>query len=159
MGSMYRGCALCEVDAEGNLLLTETTAQALGLPATDEPLVLSAHERDQCLVGYARADLHEIRTRSGLDAQVGDASMRRILGIVDVEPRSAQGFTLPAAMRHHGRIESVALVVGAGDRFEIWNPQLAAVQNGVSAGAYAFPAVTWRHTPRGGSRRSRPARY
>lgn len=159
MGSLFRGCALCEVDADGNLLLTESTAQALGLPAADEPLVLSAHERDQCLVGYARADLQEIRTRSGVDAQVSDASMRRILGIVEMEPRNARGFSLPAAMRHHGRIESVALVVGAGDRFEIWNPQLAATQNGVSAGAYAFPPVTWRHPPRGGSRRSRPARY
>jgi len=159
MGSLFRGCALCEVDAEGNLLLSESTAQALGLPATDEPLVLSAHERDQCLVGYASADLQEIRTRSGVDAQVSDASMRRILGIVEMEPRSARGLTLPAAMRQHGRIESVALVVGAGDRFEIWNPQLAAAQNGVSAGEYEFPPITYRGGPRGGTRRARPARY
>lgn len=159
MGSVFRGCALCEVDAEGNLLLTESTAQALGLPATDEPLVLSAHERDQCLVGYASSDLQEIRTRSGVDAQVRDASMRRILGIVDVAPRSARGLTLPAAMRHHGRIESVALVVGAGDRFEIWNPQLAAVQTGVSMGEYEFPPIAYRRGPRGGTRRARPARY
>ncbi|MDQ0250791.1 DNA-binding transcriptional regulator/RsmH inhibitor MraZ [Sphingomonas kyeonggiensis] len=159
MGSLFRGCALCEVDADGNLLLTESTAQALGLPATDEPLVLSAHERDQCLVGYARADLQEIRTRSGVDAQATDAGMRRVLGMVEMEPRNARGLTLPAGMRQHGRIESVALVVGAGDRFEIWNPQLAAAQNGVSTGAYEFPAVTYRHPPRGGSRRFRPARF
>lgn len=159
MGSLFRGCALCEVDADGNLLLTETTAQALGLPATDEPLLLSAHERDQCLVGYARSDLQEIRTRSGVDAQIGDASMRRILGIVEMEPRDARGFTLPAAMRHHGRIESVALVVGAGDRFEIWNPQLAAAQNGVTEREPADPPVAYRHPPRGGTRRARPARY
>jgi len=159
MGSLFRGCALCEVDADGNLLLTESTAQALGLPATDEPLVLSAHERDQCLVGYARADLREIRTRSGVDAQATDTSMRRILGIVDMEPRTERGLSLPAAMRQHGRIESMALVVGAGDRFEIWNPQLAAAQNGVSASPYEFPAVTYRHPPRAGSRRPRSARY
>lgn len=159
MGSQFRGCALCEVDADGNLLVSESTAQALGLPATDEPLVLSVHERDQCLVGYARTNLQEIRTRSGVDAQASDAGMRRILGIVEMEPRNARGLTLPTAMRQHGRIESVALVVGAGDRFEIWNPQLAATQNGVSATEYEFPPITWRHPPRAGSRRARPARY
>ncbi|HWU95258.1 MAG TPA: hypothetical protein VN029_06650, partial [Sphingomonas sp.] len=158
MGSLFRGCALCEVDAEGNLLLSESTAQALGLPATNEPLVLSAHERDQCLVGYASSGLQEIRTRSGVNARVSDTGMRRILGVVEMEPRSARGLVLPTAMRQHGRIESVALVVGAGDRFEIWNPQLAAVQNGVSAGEYAFPPVSYRHPPRAGSRRGRPAR-
>jgi MraZ protein len=159
MGSQFRGCALCEVDAEGNLLLSESTAQALGLPATDEPLVLSAHERDQCLVGYASTNLQEIRTRSGVNAKIGDASMQRMLGIVAMEPRNARGLTLPTAMRQHGRIESVALVVGAGDRFEIWNPQLAATQNGVGAAEYEFPPIIWRHPPRGGSRRARPARY
>ncbi|NWP00964.1 hypothetical protein GY973_23020, partial [Escherichia coli] len=79
--------------------------------------------------------LQEIRTRTerwriadedaGRDGQQHHERMRRLFGIVEVAPRSEHGLTLPAVMRHLGRIESVALIVGAGDRFEIWNPQLA----------------------------------
>lgn len=170
MGSQYLGCALCEVDANGNILLPEPTAKALGLPAQNEPLLLAAHERDQCLVGYARSDLREIQTRTerwqladesaDRDAHVQNEGMRRLLGIVEVAPRSDHGLRLPEAMRNLGRIESVALVVGAGDRFEIWNPQLALAQNSSSADTLARgPAIRHRHAPRAGTRRARPVRY
>lgn len=168
MGSLYLGCALCEVDADGNILLADPTARALGLPAQDEPLFLSTHERDQCLVGYARSHLQEIRTRTerwrladedaGRDARIHHERMRRLFGIVEVAPRSERGLLLPAVMRHLGKIESVALVVGAGDRFEIWNPHLAVAHSDGSFRELADWQVTHRHAPRAGSRRARPAR-
>jgi MraZ protein len=167
MSSLYLGCALCEVDANGNILLPEPTAKALGLPPQDEPLFLSTHERDQCLVGYARSHLQEIRTRTErwqLDdedtgASIRQERIRRLFGIVEVAPLREGGLLLPTAMRHHGRIESVALVVGAGDRFEIWNPQLALAQNDSRARALARGPVIRRHAPRAGTRRARPVRY
>lgn len=169
MGSQYLGCALCEVDANGNILLPEPTAKALGLPAQNEPLLLTAHERDQCLIGYARSDLREIQTRTerwclaeentGRDAHLHNEGMRRLLGIVEVAPRSDHGLRLPERMRNLGRIESVALVVGAGDRFEIWNPQLALAQGDSRLHALPVPRVMRRHAPRAGSRRVRPVRY
>ncbi|MDG2532627.1 hypothetical protein P6144_03120 [Sphingomonas sp. HITSZ_GF] len=168
MGSLYLGCALCEVDADGNILLAEPTARALGLPAPDEPLFLSTHERDQCLVGYARSHLQEIQTRTerwrladedaGRDARLHQDRMRRLFGIVEVAPRNDHGLLLPAVMRHLGRIESVALVVGAGDRFEIWNPQLAVAHSDGRFRELASWQVTHRHAPRAGSRRARPVR-
>lgn len=168
MNSLYLGCALCEVDGDGNVLLAETMARRLGLPAVDEPLFLSTHERDQCLVGYARSHLGEIRTRTerwrladedaGRDARAHHERMRRLFGIVEVAPRSEHGLLLPAVMRHLGRIESVALVVGAGDRFEIWNPQLAVAHTDGRFRELASWQVTHRRPPRAGSRRLRPAR-
>ena len=168
MGSLYLGCTLCEVDAEGNVLLSDHQARGLGLPAIEEPLFLSTHERDQCLVGYARAHLGEIRTRTerwrladedaGRDAQAHHERMRRLFGIVEVAPRNVHGLLLPPVMRHLGRIESVALVVGAGDRFEIWNPQLALAHGDSRFRELASWQVTHRHAPRAGSRRARPVR-
>jgi MraZ protein len=167
MHSLFLGCTLCEVDPDGTILLSDSAAQALGLPAPDEPLFLSTHERDRCLVGYARSHLDEIRTRTerwrladeaaGRNERAHHDRMRRLFGLVETAPRIAGGLALPPAMRHLGRIESVALVVGAGDRFEIWNPQLAMA----SADQRFRELVTWqvaRHAPRAGSRRARPLR-
>lgn len=168
MSSLYLGCALCEVDAEGNVLLADTMARTLGLPAPEEPLFLSTHERDQCLVGYARSHLQEIRTRTerwrladedaGRDAQRHHERMRRLFGIVEVAPRSAQGLMLPAVMRHLGRIESMALIVGTGDRFEIWNPRIAVTHVDGRFRELASWQVMHRRAPRAGSRRLRPVR-
>lgn len=168
MGSLYLGCALCEVDPDGNMLLADPTARALGLPAPDEPVFLSTHERDQCLVGYAKSHLNEIRTHTerwrladenaGRDTRAHHERMRRLFGIVEVAPRSERGLLLPAVMRHLGMIESVALVVGAGDRFEIWNPHLAVAHGDGHFRELASWQVSHRHAPRAGSRRARPAR-
>ncbi len=169
MGSTYLGCALCEVDTDGNVLVTDETAQALGLPALNQPIFFSAHERDHCLVGYARSDLNTVQTRTARwqlsdetdqsDAVTADPRLHRLLGMVEAEPRSAHGLRLPASMRQMGQIESVALIVGAGDRFEIWNPNFVAPTAPRGAAAHGVRPVTWRHQPRAGSRRERPARF
>ncbi len=51
--------------------------------------------------------------------------MRRTFGLAERMGRSEAKLRIPAAMRHLGRIGSLALFVGAGDSFEIWNPELA----------------------------------
>jgi DNA-binding transcriptional regulator/RsmH inhibitor MraZ len=40
-------------------------------------------------------------------------------------PCSGATIQIPAAMRQLGRIDRLALFVGTGDSFEIWNPDLA----------------------------------
>jgi len=167
MGSLFLGCALCEVDADGNVLLADPMARSLGLPAADEPLFLSTHERDHCLVGYAKSHLGEIRTRTerwrladedaGRDMRLHHERMRRLFGIVEVAPRSESGLMLPAVMRHLGGIESIALIVGAGDRFEIWNPQIAVAHTDGRFRELATFQMS-RHPPRAGTRRARPVR-
>jgi DNA-binding transcriptional regulator/RsmH inhibitor MraZ len=51
--------------------------------------------------------------------------MRRTFGLADRLPHGDNVIRIPAAMRHLGRIDRLALFVGAGDSFEIWNPDLA----------------------------------
>jgi MraZ protein len=61
----------------------------------------------------------------GEDARGHYHRMRRTFGLSERMPRGDNSIRIPAAMRHLGRIDDLALFVGAGDSFEIWNPDLA----------------------------------
>ena len=54
------------------------------------------------------------------------ARARRTFGITEEVPYDTSGrIILPPMMRRKGKIEELALFVGVGGTFEIWNPQLA----------------------------------
>lgn len=129
---MFLGSALCEVDQEGNVTIPAFLAEALGAGASE--LLVAKHD-DGCLVGYGRERLATLSARAearrladearGEDARSHYARMRRTFGVVDRMPRAGATIRIPAAMRRLGRIGGLALFVGAGDSFEIWNPDLA----------------------------------
>ena len=129
---MFLGSALCEVDQDGNVSIPAFLAEALGAGAAE--LLVAKHE-DGCLVGYGRERLETLSARAearrladearGDDARNHYARMRRTFGVVDRMPCAGATIRIPAAMRHLGKIGGLALFVGAGDSFEIWNPELA----------------------------------
>jgi MraZ protein len=133
MDALFHGSALCEVDAEGNVRVPEFLSHAL--PAEPDALVVAKHAADRCLVAYGRGHLRKLRARAerrrrieeerGEDGGAHDRRMRRTFGLSDRLSCDAQRFHLSDAMRHLGRIDRLALFVGTGDSFEIWNPQLA----------------------------------
>ncbi len=131
--SLFHGSALCEVDPDGNVAIPEFVAEALEADAAD--LLVSTHAADGCLVGYGRSHLDAIKSRiearriaeeaQGSDGHSHYARLRRAFGLVEKMPRSGTMIRIPAASRHLGRIDRLALFVGTGDSFEIWNPDLA----------------------------------
>ena len=131
MTTLFHGSALCEVDPDGNVALPAFLAEAVG----EAELIVSKHAADGCLVGYDREHLNVLGVRAevrriadedrGEDARNHYRRMRRTFGLVEKMPREAGRIRIPAAMRHLGRIDRLALFVGAGDSFEIWNPALA----------------------------------
>ncbi|MET0310303.1 MAG: hypothetical protein ABW023_16475 [Sphingomonas sp.] len=133
MNTLYHGSAICDVDAEGNIVVPDFLADVLPADAAD--LVVAKHDADACLVGYGRERLTELRAVAerrrlaeedrGEDARHHYHRMRRTFGLADRMPRSDNSIRIPAAMRHLGKIDRLALFVGAGDSFEIWNPDLA----------------------------------
>jgi MraZ protein len=133
MTRLFHGSAICDVDAEGNVSIPEFLADALAVDAAD--LVVAKHDADACLVGYGRERLDMLRDRAerrrqaeedrGEDARNHYHRMRRTFGLADRMPHDSSIIRIPAAMRHLGRIDRLALFVGAGDSFEIWNPDLA----------------------------------
>jgi len=133
MTSLFHGSAICDVDAEGNVSVPAFLADALPTDAAD--LVVAKHDADACLIGYGRERLGELHARAerrrqaeedrGEDARKHYHRMRRTFGLADRMPHGDNVIRIPAAMRHLGKIDHLALFVGAGDSFEIWNPDLA----------------------------------
>jgi MraZ protein len=133
MNGFFLGSELCEVDADGNVRIPGFVTDALDGEAPE--LLVSKNTADGCLIGYDRHFLTELHTRAEARRVAGEARgedarnhyhrMRRTFGIVEKMPSTGATIRIPAAMRHLGRIDRLALFVGAGDSFEIWNPTLA----------------------------------
>jgi DNA-binding transcriptional regulator/RsmH inhibitor MraZ len=133
MTSLFHGSAICDVDAEGNVTVPEFLADALAADTAD--LVVAKHDAEACLVGYGRERLTTLQDRAerrrqaeedrGEDARKHYHRMRRTFGLADRMPHGDNVIRISAAMRHLGKIDRLALFVGAGDSFEIWNPDLA----------------------------------
>ena len=80
-------------------------------------IVFGAHERDSCLSAYEPAHRGSLLGRDG---------SRRLFGFAEEAEFDSRGrVTLPPMMRWKGRIGDLALIVGTGGAFEIWNPDLA----------------------------------
>lgn len=134
MNALYHGNALCEVDADGNVSIPAFVEAAL--PAElGADIIVAKHQQDACLVGYGRDHLSTLAGRAerrrladeerGAEARNHYRRMRSTFGLSERVARDARGLRIPPAMRHLGKIDDLALFVGAGDNFEIWNPMLA----------------------------------
>lgn len=110
-------------------------------------VVIGVHETDPCLRAYDRGYVrilhadHERCRPTESSSEAHHARARRIFGFTEEASYGPDGkITLPPLMRRKGKIEDLALFVGAGGTFEIWNPQLA-----LEAGDVALREVaTWR---------------
>jgi len=134
MNTLYHGSELCEVDADGNVAIPAFLEAALPGEASPE-IIVAKHQGDTCLIGYGRDHLTTLAERAerrrlaeeerGEEARSHYHRMRGTFGLSERMKREGKGLRIPAAMRHLGRIDDLALFVGTGDSFEIWNPVLA----------------------------------
>lgn len=133
-GGLFRGMELRQVEADGRTLLPGFVMRALGDDRGD--LVLGLHEHSPCLSGYdtrheARLadDIERRRLREeerGIPPAVHEARLRRTFAAAAAAAVGEGGdCRLPPLLRRRGRIEGLALFVGTGPSFEIWNPSLA----------------------------------
>lgn len=133
---LFNGSALTAVDAKGRLSVPAFIRGVIERRSDARAVVIGAHEVDPCLTaydrGYARI-LHAENERRRLNEEAAGAApaahyarARRTFGLTEDVPYDSSGrIILPPMMRRKGRIEDLALFVGAGGTFEIWNPQLA----------------------------------
>jgi DNA-binding transcriptional regulator/RsmH inhibitor MraZ len=135
---LFGGSALAPVGGDGRVKLPRFVRETAVRRSEDRTLVLGPHEADPCLTGYDRpyrrmlfADTERLRLAG--EAGPADAKAeaprraRRTFGLTEEAPWSDDGtIRLPAMVRRMGRIDGLALFVGTGGAFEIWNPHLAA---------------------------------
>jgi MraZ protein len=133
---LHNGSALNAVDAKGRLSVPAFIRSMIERRSPEKLLVLGKHETDICLVGYDAnykstllGDVRRQRLRDeeqGVDARVHHSRNRRAFGLTESAPYDTSGrIILPPMMRRIARIEDLVLFVGAGETFELWNPQLA----------------------------------
>jgi MraZ protein len=117
IGAVFSGNALARVSASGAVRLPGFVRQTLARRAESRLLIFGAHETMPCLSGYEPAYRAAFADRNG---------SRRLFGFAEqAEYDRAGRVVLPPMMRWKGRIEALALFVGTGGAFEIWNPAVA----------------------------------
>ena len=117
VGPFFGGNALAPVSAAGRVRLPPFVRDTLARRSLSRRLVFGAHERASCLSAYDPAYRAALRDRDG---------SRRVFGFAEEAEFDQNGsVTLPPIMRWKGRIGALALFVGTGGAFEVWNPELA----------------------------------
>ena len=134
---LFNGSALNAVDVKGRLSIPAFIRGVVERRSDAKAVVLGAHEVDPCLTaydrGYARILHSENERRRLLEETKGDIGdnnhfrrARRTFGLTEDVPYDPSGrIIMPPMMRRKGRIEDLALFVGVGGTFEIWNPYVA----------------------------------
>ena len=133
---LFNGSALTAVDAKGRLSVPAFIRGVIERRSDAKAVVIGMHEVSPCLNaydrGYARILYAEnerrrlIEESAGGDVASHHARARRTFGLTEDVPYDTSGrIILPPMMRRKGQIEDLALFVGVGGTFEIWNPRLA----------------------------------
>ncbi len=124
----FLGNATNAVDAKNRVSVPAGFRDTIERRTKEKWLLLGPHEREPCLVGY---DLHRPgRLQAIIDRRFGDDFgperddyARAAFGSPEKLPLDDNGrIILPPILKDVGGIEGLALFVGAGDFFEVWNP-------------------------------------
>ncbi|HEX8668193.1 MAG TPA: division/cell wall cluster transcriptional repressor MraZ [Allosphingosinicella sp.] len=147
-GHLFSGSALGEVAPDGAVRLPEFVRRVIERRGGTDPVVIGVHESDPCVTAHLRGDWPSIRAeleRRRLRDEAAGAGFdehhrraRRTFGLAEERQTDRRGrIVLPELMRRRGRIDGLALFIGTGAGFEIWNPEVAREAGGEELRALA----------------------
>ncbi|HZF43946.1 MAG TPA: division/cell wall cluster transcriptional repressor MraZ [Sphingomonadaceae bacterium] len=131
---LFQGSALNAVDAKGRVSIPAFLRSVVEKRGDAKALVLAKHDSFPCISaydhGYAavqHAKLERLYEREEAEpAALATYHRRNMLafGATEEVPYDSGGrVLLPPMMRRKGGIEDLALFIGAGETFQIWNPR------------------------------------
>ena len=132
---LFQGSALNSVDAKGRVSVPSFLRSVIERRGDARTITLAKHEAFPALSAYdpAYAALKHSKLERLLekeetnpDAQL-DYEQRNLMAFAATEevPYDSSGrIVLPPMMRRKGQIEDLALFLGTGETFQIWNPKL-----------------------------------
>jgi MraZ protein len=132
---LFQGSALNAVDAKGRVSVPAFLRSVVERRGDARTIVLAKHESFPALSAYdpAYAALKHAKLERLFEKQEGDADaaldyqQRNLMAFAATEevPYDSSGrILLPPMMRRKGQVEDLALFLGAGETFQIWNPRL-----------------------------------
>ncbi len=131
---LFQGSALNAVDAKGRVSVPAFLRGVIERRGDARTIVLAAHDSFPCLSAYdpayaalKHAKLERLleKEETGADAQL-EYQQRNLMAFAATEevPYDSSGrILLPPMMRRKGGLEDLALFLGTGETFQVWNPQ------------------------------------
>ncbi|MFL5729712.1 MAG: division/cell wall cluster transcriptional repressor MraZ [Cytophagaceae bacterium] len=115
----------CRLDVKGRIILpAKIKAQ---LPEAPENTIVITRGFEPCLVVYPQVEWNKISSRvSGLNEfneEYRNFQRNFFRGNTEAELDSNGRFLIPKSMLKHAQLEKDAIIVGMGNRIEIWNPE------------------------------------
>jgi len=131
---LFQGSALNSVDAKGRVSVPAFLRSVIERRGDARTIVLAKHESFPCLSAYdpGYAALKHSKLERLFEKQEGDDDaaleyqQRNLMAFAATEevPYDSSGrIVLPPMMRSKGGVEDLALFLGAGETFQIWNPK------------------------------------
>jgi len=132
---LFQGSALNAVDGKGRVSIPSFLRSVIERRGDAKTIVLAKHQNFPCLSAYdpayaalKHAKLERLleKEETGPDAQL-DYEQRNLMAFAATEevPYDSSGRILfPPMMRRKGQIGDLALFLGTGETFQIWNPEL-----------------------------------
>ena len=129
---LFRGSALNAVDAKGRLSVPAFIRQKVERRSDEKILVLAVHPEFECLVGYDAN--HSAVMQDKAEKRLGDnpdpfaeLDMQAGLfaGTVDVPYDTSGRIIMPPRLKRRAGIDNLAMFVGMGGEFQVWNPEVA----------------------------------
>jgi len=130
---LFQGSALNAVDPKGRVSIPAFLRAVVERRGETRTIVLAKHESFPCLSAYdpAYAALKHAKLERLLEkeetnpAAALEYQQRNLMAFAATEevPYDSSGrIVLPPMMRRKGQIDDLALFLGAGETFQIWNP-------------------------------------
>jgi len=114
-----------KIDAKGRLVLPARIKSQL--PEGEQELVVRKGF-EQCLILYPMVEFKKVFSKiSGLNEfneEYRKLQRNFLSGVVTVELDGSGRFLLPKAMLTYAQIDKDAMLVGMGNKVEIWNPSI-----------------------------------
>ena len=132
---LFQGSALNAVDAKGRVSIPAFLRTVIERRGDARSIVLAKHESFPCLSGYdpAYSALKHSKIERLFEKQEGDPEsaleyqQRNLMAFAATEevPYDSSGrIVLPPMMRRKGELQDLALFLGVGETFQVWNPTL-----------------------------------
>jgi MraZ protein len=122
---MFRGATKVTLDAKGRMVIPTRYRERLA--ERGESRLVVTIDRDRCLLIYLLPDWEEIE-RKLLRLPSLNEHTRRLMGLMvghatDVELDGHGRLLLPPTLREFAHLDRAAMLVGQGNRFELWDEQ------------------------------------
>ena len=124
---MFRGIASVTMDSRGRMALP-TRFREEAEQRTENRLVATIDNNEQCLLLYSLGDWEEVQRRLEALSNIGTSArllQRLLIGhATDVEMDAQGRVLIPPLLREYGELEKKIVLMGQTNKLEIWSEQI-----------------------------------